>query len=293
MSSLSKRIISGIIFFIVVAGTLLCRCTFLPLMVAIGALMMSEYYSLTLGKRFFIEQILMILAVASAIVLLFLTFAIGLDYKYLLLTSIPVLATCVSFIYSYTKDLRRGETDRGVSPDTINNAAQLMMPVLYIALPLLLAQFLVFDKEGGYTPWLLLGVFILIWLNDVGAYMFGMLLGQRKDSSKLFPSVSPKKSWVGFWGGALITFLVSILLYHLTCSFALLHIFWWHWLVMAAIVSLFGLFGDLFESLLKRACNVKDSGNIMPGHGGLLDRFDALLFVIPVIVLYLKLVCVI
>jgi phosphatidate cytidylyltransferase len=293
MSSLSKRIVSGIIFFIVVAGALLCSCTFLPLMVVIGLLMMVEYYSMTLGKRFFIEQVLMIVAATLAFVLSFLTFKIDLDSKYLLLVMIPVLVTCISSIYTSTRDLRGDETGGGVSPDTVNSLAHLMMPALYIVTPLILAQFLVFGQEGAYTPWILLSVMILIWLNDVGAYMFGMLLGQRKNSRKLFPSVSPKKSWSGFWGGALITFLISILLYFITRSLSILHISWWHWLVMAAIVLVFGLFGDLFESLLKRACNVKDSGNIMPGHGGLLDRFDATLFVIPAIVLYLKLVCVI
>jgi len=293
MSSLSKRITSGIVFFIVVAGALLCSCTFLPLTVAIGALMMSEYYSMTLGKRFFVEQILMILAATLAFVLFFLKFKIDLNPGYLLLVFIPLLATCISFIYTSTRDLRRGEADGCVSRDTVNSVAHLLMPALYIVAPLLLAQFLVFGPNGVYTPWLLLSVMILIWLNDVGAYMFGMLLGQREGSLKLFPSVSPKKSWVGFLGGALITLLISILLYFVTRSLSLLHISWWHWLVMAVIVSIFGLFGDLFESLIKRACNVKDSGNIMPGHGGLLDRFDATLFVIPVIVLYLKLVCVI
>ncbi len=293
MSSLSKRIVSGIIFFIVVAGALICSCTFLPLMVAIGVLMMGEYYSMTLGKRFFIEQVFMMIAATLAFVLSFLTFKIDLNSKYLLLVLIPLIATCISFIYTSTRDLRRCETDGGVSHDTVSSIAHLMMPALYIVSPLLLAQFLVFGEGGLYTPWLFLSVLILIWLNDVGAYMFGMLLGQRKSSCKLFPSVSPKKSWAGFLGGTLITFAVAILLYLVTRNLSLLHISWWHWLVMAAIVLVFGLFGDLFESLLKRACNVKDSGNIMPGHGGLLDRFDATLFVIPVIVLYLKLVCVI
>ncbi|NMB37431.1 MAG: phosphatidate cytidylyltransferase [Bacteroidales bacterium] len=292
MSSLSKRIASGLIFFIIVAGALLCSWTFLALMVAICALMMDEYYSMTLRRRFNPEQTLMIFAAISAIVLLFLTFRCGLDGKYLLFSFLPVIATCISSIYTSTRELRKGETDKGVSPDIVNHIAHLMMPVLYIAAPLMLIQFLVFDPSG-YTPWLLLSILILIWLNDVGAYMFGTLFGQRKGSCKLFPSVSPKKSWAGLWGGVVISFLVAILLYRLTQSLSLLNISWWHWLVMAALVVVFGVFGDLFESLLKRACNVKDSGNIMPGHGGLLDRFDTMLFVIPVIVLYLKMVCVI
>ncbi len=293
MSSLSKRITSGIIFFIVVAGALLCKCTFLPLLVIIGAIMMGEYYSMTLSKRFFREQVFMISAVVFSLVLLFLTFVTGLGYKYLLFTFIPILATYISLIFTATSESPRGSADEGVIHDRVRGAAHLMMPVLYIAIPLLLAQFLVFDGEGNYTPWLLLSVLILIWLNDVGAYMFGMLLGQREGSRKILPDVSPKKSWAGFWGGTLTTFLVAILLYFVTRTLSFLEISWWHWIVMAVIVSVFGLFGDLFESLLKRACNVKDSGNIMPGHGGLLDRFDATLFVVPVVLLYLKLVCVI
>ena len=154
MSSLSKRITSGIVFFIVVAGALLCSCTFLPLTVAIGALMMSEYYSMTLGKRFFVEQILMILAATLAFVFFFLKFKIDLNPDTCFWCSY-LFATCISFIYTSTRDLRRGDADEGVSRDTVNSVAHLMMPALYIG-PVATCTISGLRPNGVYTPWLLL-----------------------------------------------------------------------------------------------------------------------------------------
>jgi phosphatidate cytidylyltransferase len=130
-------------------------------------------------------------------------------------------------------------------------------------------------------------VIVLLWLNDIGAYAVGMSLGQRPDSRKLFPALSPKKSWIGVVGGTLFTLLGA---WGVSATFGAQVLPLVHWLALALIVSVFGVFGDLFESLIKRHAQVKDAGHFIPGHGGLLDRFDDVLFVLPLAALYLLLV---
>lgn len=150
---------------------------------------------------------------------------------------------------------------------------------MYIALPLALSVYLVHDKDAkAFRSEYLLSLFILIWINDTFAYLTGMLLGKHR----LFERISPKKSWEGFCGGLFFAVAFSFLLHYFYPSLSLLQ-----WLVFAALVVISGTYGDLFESLLKRTMNVKDSGNMIPGHGGILDRFDSTLFAIPVVVVYL------
>lgn len=130
---------------------------------------------------------------------------------------------------------------------------------------------------------LLLATFILIWVNDTGAFCVGSLIGKHKMS----PRLSPKKSWEGFAGG-IIFCLIAALIFHfckLFTEFSLLS-----WLVLGACVGILATWGDLFESLIKRTCGVKDSGKIIPGHGGILDRIDSFLMVGPLVsILYMVL----
>ena len=152
------------------------------------------------------------------------------------------------------------------------------MGILYIAVPLSLFNILGVDNRP-----VLLGLFIILWSSDVGAYVFGMLFGQ-KGKHKLFPSVSPKKSWEGFIGGLLVASATG----HILWSVDMLPCGLVHTLIISLLIAVFGVFGDLVESMLKRSVGVKDSGHIMPGHGGLLDRFDAALFALPVALFYIK-----
>lgn len=126
-----------------------------------------------------------------------------------------------------------------------------------------------------------LGVIFLIWVNDALAYIVGSLMGKHK----LFERISPGKTWEGTIGGALLTIASAFVIHNWVPELALIH-----WLVIAAIVSVFGTVGDLIESLFKRQAGIKDSGKIMPGHGGILDRFDSLIFVSPIVYAYLKLI---
>jgi phosphatidate cytidylyltransferase len=158
-----------------------------------------------------------------------------------------------------------------------------LLGTIYVALPFALYHFIhqyPIGGESNFEPWLLAGMFFLVWTNDTFAFLFGISFGKRR----LFERISPKKSWEGTIGGGLSTFGTAWLLGTYTNTIDLNA-----WLILAAIVVPTAVFGDLVESMLKRSLNVKDSGNIMPGHGGILDRFDAANFALPFIVFFLYL----
>ena len=159
--------------------------------------------------------------------------------------------------------------------DPVKRIAASIMGHLYVALPLALLC-------GIYTvsPALVMIIFIMIWLNDTGAYLVGITLGRHR----LFPRVSPKKSWEGLFGGIIFSIGAGI---YLAYAFPKVTPFFGvgEFVALAITVSLAATFGDLFESTIKRSAGVKDSGNIIPGHGGLLDRIDSLLLVVPTVAL--------
>lgn len=169
--------------------------------------------------------------------------------------------------------------------DPINNWAYTMLPQLYIALPFSTLNVLAFPQSGHYSFVLPLSVFVFLWLNDSGAYLFGSLLGRHK----LFPRVSPAKSWEGSIGGGLLVVCVAAGLCHLLDVYYPneTNLTMVQWAGLGLTVVVFGTWGDLVESLLKRTLGIKDSGNILPGHGGMLDRFDSSLLAIPAAVVYL------
>jgi len=137
------------------------------------------------------------------------------------------------------------------------------------------------------SKWLLLALFVIIWLNDSGAYIIGSLMGKRAGGNhKMFPRVSPNKSWEGLIGGVVVALIGGVVLYYVGWFEAVAgHHALRFAVVMALLISVFGTLGDLMESLFKRTIGVKDSGKLMPGHGGALDRFDSLLLATPVIYL--------
>ncbi len=149
--------------------------------------------------------------------------------------------------------------------------------IIYIAVPLSLSTRLVFSGNGFHSEYLL-ALFVFIWLNDSFAYLTGMLLGKHR----LFERISPKKSWEGFFGGLIFTVLSSFAFHHFFPETALPI-----WIALSIGVVIAGTFGDLFESLIKRTLGVKDSGSLIPGHGGILDRFDSTLFAIPAVAVLL------
>jgi phosphatidate cytidylyltransferase len=177
--------------------------------------------------------------------------------------------------------------------DPVNDWAYSMMSQMYIALPLSCLNILAFryGADGVEYNFLLpLSIFVFLWMNDTGAYCTGSLLGRHK----LFPRVSPGKSWEGSVGGAIIVVLVAVLMSwvdesHLLASFGATEtgLTLVQWIGLGLVVVVFGTLGDLVESLFKRTLGIKDSGNILPGHGGMLDRFDSSLMAIPASVIYI------
>ena len=192
---------------------------------------------------------------------------------------IPYLVTLIYLLISelYAK-----------AEDPINNWAYTMFSQLYVALPFSLLSVLAFRATPAgvvYTYLIPLCVFVVRWINDTGAYCCGSLLGKHK----LFPRVSPGKSWEGSIGGFIFVAAAAVGIWYYTETYGLntVQLSMGEWIGLGWTVALFGTWGDLVESLFKRTLGIKDSGNILPGHGGMLDRFDSSLLAIPAAVVYL------
>lgn len=161
-----------------------------------------------------------------------------------------------------------------------SNIAYTFLGLMYAVVPFIFFYNIAYIS-GRYNVHLALGFFILLWTNDTGAYLLGVKFGKKR----LFERHSPKKSWEGFLGGVLTAILVATLLAYYFLEYSI-----YQWLTMGLLISCFGTLGDLVESMFKRSLNVKDSGNLLPGHGGVLDRFDGLLMAAPVVFVYLYLI---
>jgi phosphatidate cytidylyltransferase len=270
MNSTVKRSIFGVLFLAVMLGGLLFYETLYVILFAfITGVMLYEFYKMTMGESY--KELQM-----TAIVVGIFLFLLGNDFFFGGHKSKYVVFAIVFILYLMVRSiLQKDHTD-------FLKTGYLYAGLVYIALPLALSNAVV-CRNGEFSGILMVAFFCIIWASDVGAYCFGMLLGQKSWSKKLCPSISPKKSWAGFWGGLLTALLAGAILYWTGLfTFPI-----WHCLIVSAIMNVMGVFGDLFESLWKRAAGVKDSGNIIPGHGGLMDRFDSALFAIPVGYIYL------
>lgn len=270
MNNLLKRTLVGIVFLVVmVFGIIWDRMLFGCLFLLVLYFSMREYYEVSLGGRFRLGSRIGILAGASAFVALACVRFWGMSWSLLLVPlGFVLLIPLAALLFSDNENYG----DVGI----------IYGGLVYIALPVSLSPFIVMDGNV-FDGWLLLSLFILVWLSDVGAYCIGSLLGQKPDSAKLAPGISPKKSWWGFWGGIILSMAGAVVLQRLGWfSFSV-----WHSLAVGLIVSVGGVCGDLYESMWKRHFHVKDSGNIIPGHGGMLDRFDSSLVAIPLACVYL------
>lgn len=269
MNTTVKRSISGTIFLVVfLCGLLLNEYIFAALFIFMIVGMLREFYKMTMGSSFRYSRALAIVAGVVLFVLIFCAMAFDMTPKMTALALVPVIILMITSLY--TKD-----------KSEFAKFSHIYTGLMYIAIPLSMAPFIMFGNDE-FDGMPMLCFFILIWAGDVGAYCFGITLG-RKFGGKLFPSISPNKSWAGFWGGMLCTVAASVVLHRL----GLFRFPWYHCVILAIIMDVAGVYGDLFESQWKRVYGLKDSGNIIPGHGGLLDRFDSTLFAVPIGVLYL------
>ena len=229
-----------------------------------------EFYKLVSAKQIFPQKVTGII-LGCIIYLLILLTARGILPKWSPVALFPLL-----FIFFIVELFRK-------MPEPMNNLAYGILSIIYIAVPLSLLNFF-FDpvlNAAGNHPAILAGFLALVWVNDIFAYLTGILIGRHK----LYERISPKKTWEGAVGGFIFTLIsgwtLSLFIHDLTMD---------NWLVIAFIVVIFGTFGDLSESLVKRKFNIKDTGNLLPGHGGILDRFDALFFAAPSVYVYLLII---
>ena len=270
MNNFIKRTISGIGFAAIMLAALLTnKYIFGVVMLFALVVMMREFLRMTCGKNYWFSQILSILAGATLFTLIYLYKGFDFPGRLVILAFVPVFVLMINSLY--VRDKSR-----------FDKFSNLYTALIYIAVPWSLLNFAVFNAEGEFCGILLLCFFAIIWGTDVGAYMFGITLGQ-KYGKKLFPSISPKKSWIGFWGGIVMAVGVAVGLHYMGLfCFDIVHC-----IIMALLLSVTGVYGDLIESQWKRHYEVKDSGTIIPGHGGLLDRFDSALIAIPIGIIYL------
>ena len=274
-SNFIKRTITGIIFVSVLVGfTLWNPISFGVLFVIITALTVNEFCNL-MNKSEDVKVNSRICMLAG-MYLFFAFFLNGIDT-----TQTRVFIPYLLFIfYLFISELYLKRKN------PINNWAYSVLSQMYVALPFALLNVLAFHNTEStelseFNPILPLSIFIFNWVNDSGAYCAGTLFGKHR----LFERISPKKSWEGSIGGGVLSLIAALVLYYF---FPFITIF--EWLGLALTVVVFGTLGDLSESLMKRHLGIKDSGNILPGHGGLLDRFDSALFAIPAAVIYLYLI---
>ena len=271
MIELIKRILSGILFLaVMIFGLIWDRLIFGCLFLFILYFCLREYYEVSLKERFRAGQKLGILTGTSAFIFVSCHFFWGLELLWLLLPlCFLLLIPAVTLMY--------GDKEHYQDVEVIFSG------LLYLALPITLSPLIVMDGEI-FDGWLLLSLFILVWISDIGAYCIGTLLGQKPNSAKIAPEISPLKSWWGFWGGLFFSMLAAVVLHLISWfSFSI-----YHALAVGAIVGIGSVYGDLFESLWKRHYLVKDSGKIIPGHGGMLDRFDSSFVAIPLACVYMS-----
>ncbi|HEX2920683.1 MAG TPA: phosphatidate cytidylyltransferase [Bacteroidales bacterium] len=276
MSDLQRRTITGaVIVLFLLAGFLLHPVSFF----LTGAILLTgamwEYYQIVklTGNKALIYQ-----GLCSAIFIYTLSTLVAaglLGSKLLLLVIIVFPVFAISELY------RNDEKP-------FDSLAHTVFPLFWIVLPFSLFPFAAFGYEGisailphgtlVFSPGILIGFFLLTWSNDTGAYLVGVSVGKHR----LMERISPKKSWEGFIGGIITAAVVGWALTDLLGTFD--HI---HWIIISFIISVTGTYGDLAESMLKRSAGIKDSGKILPGHGGFLDRFDSTILSFPLVYLFI------
>lgn len=274
MNNLIKRAITGILFVGILVGSILKgEVTFTFLFALISAMTIFEFATIV-SKSGEVTVNRSISLLAS--IFLFLAFTyLGL-FPGRNEVLIPYLFLLIYLLVSELYLKRK---------NPVHNWAYTMLGQIYVALPFALLNVLAYhtgtDGDSTYNPILPLSIFLFNWTNDTGAYCTGMLFGKHK----LFERISPKKSWEGSIGGGLLSIGMAVLLAH---YFPIMDMF--RWIGLGLTVVIFGTWGDLTESLLKRTLGIKDSGHILPGHGGMLDRFDSTLLAVPAAVVYLYLI---
>ncbi len=266
---MKTRAITAFFFTIVMLGSIfLGAWTFTGFYLLLSVFALAEFYKLTGTGGIKAHRGIGLTAAAIIFMLLAGLHFFEMDNKYLLLL-IPLLFSV--FLFELYKKDKTPFTDISYT----------FTGLIYVTVPFCFYFSLGFLQDWNtYNFHLPLAFLLMLWASDTGAYLFGRKLGAHK----LFERHSPKKTWEGFFGGVLTSLIVAFII-----SLFFTEINLWIWGGMAVIIVSFGTLGDLVESMLKRSLDAKDSGTLLPGHGGLLDRFDGLLIAAPLIYAYLYL----
>ena len=275
MKGLIQRAFTALIFVIVMLlGLYSHHYTFVLLFAIITAGCLWEFFLMVMDRESRRDYIRLFIGVAFGLTPFALASVLQLGWvditeEFIIISSILFFPFIfLAFIYELFSKSER----------PFMNVAYIVLGMVYIGAPFALLDFIAFEGSTFYAN-TVLGLLLLSWANDTGAYLVGSKIGK----TKLIPRISPNKTWEGSIGGVVITFICAwALCYFLDDDLRLRD-----WLVLAGIVSIFGSIGDLIESMLKRTAGVKDSGRLMPGHGGLLDRFDAFIFLLPFAAAYI------
>ncbi len=269
MSNFIVRTLSGAVYLLVILAALLINGTvFTAVVMLFTAVMLLEFINMTAPGLPLKGKIAAIAAALAAIALVYATKALGLPAEYVSLAVLPILCL-VALVFADMKVEMR-------------SVSGVFAGLLYIGVPMALSPLLAY-RSGSFEGLPILGFFILIWASDIGAYCIGTAFGQKEGSRKLCPAISPLKSWAGFWGGLSVCCIVAAALsFTPLLPYPILHC-----IGLGVLIHLCCVMGDLFESRWKREAGVKDSGNLIPGHGGLLDRLDSTLAAMPAAAAYL------
>ncbi|MCA1751890.1 MAG: phosphatidate cytidylyltransferase [Cryomorphaceae bacterium] len=267
MKELLLRASTGLVFLVVVIGCIIWNpYSLASLFYVVGLLGMLEYYSIVKIGGVHPQSMLGVVT-ASVLYLCIELVKLKVFPTYIVSLSIPF------FIAIFIWELYRKR------PDPFTNIGHTVIGIVYVMAPFALLNVFTFEEiVVEYKPEVVLGFFILLWLNDTGAYIVGSLFGKHK----LFERISPKKTIEGVAGGGALAIIGAVVIATYTEDLAI-----GHWIVLGIIIVVSATLGDLVESLLKRTARVKDSSNLLPGHGGILDRFDGVLLASPMVFTYL------
>ena len=269
MNNFWQRLITGTLFVGVIVGSILLGSASFQLLFLVAALLcQAEFYKIIRSDERKPQAVLGLLS-GAIIYIIVSGNAFGLVPSRADALILPLLLL-VFLVELYRK-----------TPTPFANIAFTIIGIVYTILPFAYLSKISMHDGITYDSGVILGYFILLWCSDTFAYIFGNLLGKHS----LFKRHSPKKSWEGSIGGAVSCLGAAFILWKYNPQLTLTN-----WLIIALIIVVTGTFGDLTESMLKRSLNVKDSGSLLPGHGGVLDRFDGLLFSVPFVWAYLSMI---
>lgn len=261
MSSFVQRGISGLVYVILFIGSVLYSSESFVTLTGVFGLICIREFSRMIGSIAYVAYLVFI-----SLIVYFALKEESID-GVLVLLALSLTGSLQVLLYLFSKNM--------TIPKRLFFKEDLT--IRYLVLSLGFLMFLPFSR-GTYEPYIIIYILVMIWSNDSFAYLVGKNFGKRK----LYESVSPKKTIEGFIGGVVFTVVAAVVISNYSDLFSRIH-----WIILAVLVSTLGTLGDLIESRFKREAKIKDSGNIMPGHGGMMDRLDSLLFVAPFVYLYI------